>query len=151
MEMGEEDNSRQKTTRDLNKILLNIDDPDSLHEYLHREEVENRPESFAAYYYNLPKVRLLRDTQLQKDSDLERTYYYHLKSGSKRPGRNTVLRLCLAAHLDSDETRRALEAAGLPVLYARSSRDAIIQYALQKELGVLQTNIMLRDNGEETL
>ena len=149
--MAEENNVRQKTTRSLDKILLNIDDPKSLEEYLQRKEVENRPDSFAEYFYNLQKVRQFHDAQLQKSSDLERAYYYHIKSGRKRPGRNTILRLCLAAHLNSNETRRALEAAGLPALYARSRRDAVIQYALGKGLGVLQTNIMLRDYGEETL
>lgn len=143
--------SHEPTTRQLENTLLEIDDAASLGQYL--ETIDRLPQydSFLAYYRTLEKVQNRTPSGLQKASAMERSYFYHVMDGTKNPGRDKILRLCLAAGLDEDETRRALEAGGVQILYARSRRDAVIQYAIVNHLSVLETNLLLEQYGLEAL
>lgn len=134
---------QEPTTRQLEHTLLEIDDTASLGQYLHTIDQLPQYDSFIAYYQTLEKVQNMTPSGLQKASAIERSYYYHVMDGTKHPGRDKILRLCLAAGLDDDETRRALEAGGVQILYARSRRDAVIQYAIVNHLSVIETNILL--------
>lgn len=142
---------QEPTTHQLEHTLLEIDDTTSLGQYL--ETIRQLPQydSFIAYYRTLDKVQNRTPSALQKASAIERSYFYHVLDGSRHPGRDKILRLCLAAELDADETRRALEAGGVQVLYARSRRDAVIQYAIVKQLSVIETNLLLEQYGLEAL
>lgn len=137
----------KKTTHSLEKILLDVNCRESLSQYLDQVEEANRPLSFVDYFFSLEKVRALSSAQLQQLSDIDRTYFYHIKDGSKKPGRNKVLRLCLAAQLDDDETHKALEAAKLADLYVKDKRDAVVLYALRKHLSVMDTEMLLEEFG----
>lgn len=143
--------SHEPTTRQLEHTLLEIDNAASLGEYL--ETIDGLPQydSFIAYFRTLDKVQNMTPAALQKASAMERSYYYHVMDGSKNPGRDKILRLCLAAGLDEDETRRALEAGKASILYARSRRDAVIQYAITNHLSVIETNILLEQYGLDPL
>lgn len=143
--------SKEPTTRQLEHTLLEIDDTASLGQYLDAIEQLPQYESFIDYYRTLEKVQNKTSSGLQKASAIERSYYYHVMDGTKNPGRDKILRLCLAAGLDEDETRRALEAGGVQILYARSRRDVVIQYAIVNQLSVIETNILLEQYGLESL
>ena len=82
---------------------------------------------------------------------IERSYYYHILTGSKLPGRNMVLRICLALELPLDETGRMLSLAGAGALYARVRRDALLIFALQHKLGMQAANDLLLTQGEAAL
>ena len=88
---------------------------------------------------------------LIRSSGLERSYYYQVMKGTRRPGRDKVLRLCLAAGLNLKETTRALELSGNAVLYPRSRRDIILTVAINQKAGVDDTNLLLYKYGEEPL
>lgn len=143
--------SNELTTRQLENTLLEIDDAASLGQYL--ETIQQLPEyeSFITYFRALQKVQNLTSAELQKASAMERSYFYHVMDGSKNPGRDKILRLCLAAGLDEDETRRALESGKTAILYAKSRRDAVIQYAIVNHLSVIETNILLEQYRLEPL
>ena len=54
-------------------------------------------------------------------------YAYQIVNGTKaNPGRDKILCLCIAARMDINEIRRALEISNCAILYARNTRDAII-------------------------
>lgn len=67
------------------------------------------------------------------------------------PGRDRILALCLALSLSFEETQRALTLANTGALYARRIRDSILIFALQKNLSVLDANILLSEYSEEPL
>ena len=71
--------------------------------------------------------------------------------GTRNPGRDKVLRLCLAAELTLRETTRALELSGNAVLYPRRRRDIIITVAINQKTGVINANLLLDKYGEEPL
>ena len=72
-------------------------------------------------------------------------------NGSKRPGRDKILALCIAAGLDLKETKRALESAGEAPLYSRNKRDAIILYAINNRLDIIGLNDLLEKADEQLL
>lgn len=136
---------KEPTTRTLEKEITEIDCRESLDRFLEKTASSRAHLSFLAYFRSLEKVKAVPDAVLQKKSDIERTYFYHLMSGAKTPGRDKIFRLCLAAGLDDTECRRALEAAGQPVFYAKNRRDTVIRFAIRQHLSVQDTNLLLAE------
>lgn len=138
-----------KTTKLENK-LKKVSNEAQLHSYINT--IQSLPyHTFHDYFNSLEKVKNMDKGILIKNSGLERTYAYHILKGDKLPGRDKVLCLCIAAKLNLTETKRALELANCGVLYAKSSRDAIIRYAIQKHYSLIQTNLLLQKHHEQIL
>ena len=76
---------------------------------------------------------------------------YQVMKGTRSPGRDKVLRLCLGAGLTLRETTRALELSGNAVLYSRKRRDIILTVAINQKAGVDDANLLLYKYGEEPL
>lgn len=142
---------KTKTTRTLENALLDVDSRPQLDAYLDTLKESPRAGSFREYFFSLDKVAAQDEKELQKKSGIERTYFSHIRSGIKNPGRDKVLRLCIAAGLSEDETRRALESASLPAWYAKDRRDAVIRFAIRKHLSVMDTNLLLDEYGMDAL
>ena len=139
------------TTRHLDEILKDIDSEAELKEYLELPGRESPFGSFIEYYRSLPKLKNVVPADLYKLASIDRSYCYHIWDGTKTPGRDKILLLCIAAGLDNDETRRALEAGGEAVLYPRSRRDCIIAYSIRQGLDVFHTNRLLNEAGLDPL
>lgn len=82
---------------------------------------------------------------------LPRTYAYQILNGTKNPGRDKILALCIAAGVDYEETQRALALSNMGKLYPRRREDSIIIFALEQKLSVLQTNELLYEECGITL
>lgn len=138
-------------TKDLENALNSLNNLDPLDIYL--SQVEGKlPNSFIAYFLSLDKVKKIDRSDLIKNSGIERTYAYHILSGSKlNPGREKILRFCLAAHLSVEETNRCLKIAKESILYVKSKRDSLIQYGLNQRMSVIDVNLLLEEYGEEGL
>ena len=141
----------ESTTGNLAKILSNIDSAREMEEYLELPEVANSWQSFPEYFQSLETVREMDSRNLIRSSGLERSYYYQVMKGTRRPGRDKVLRLCLAAGLNLKETTRALELSGNAVLYPRSRRDIILTVAVHQMADVDDTNLLLFKYGVKPL
>lgn len=142
-------NKNIKTTR-LEKTLKTISTDEELNHYI--SSTKNLAfNSFAEYFQSLPKVQAIDKATLVKESGLERTYCYHILNGSKDPGRDKILCLCIAAKLNITETNRALKSAHYNELYVKNNRDAIIQYAIQKQLNLFEINSLLSKHHEAVL
>ena len=107
--------------------------------------------SFPKYFESLESVQALGSGELIKRSSLERSYYYQIMKGTRSPGRDKVLRLCLAAGLTLRETTRALELSGNAPLYPKNRRDIILTVAINQKAGVIDANLLLSKYGEEPL
>ena len=141
----------ESTTKQLEKVLANIDTEKQMEEFMESPKITDHFRSFPEYYLSLPEVQAKESSELIRDSGLERSYYYQVMKGTRNPGRDKVLRLCLAGGLDLRETTRALELSGNAVLYARSRRDIILTVAINQKAGVIDTNLLLDKYGEEPL
>lgn len=141
----------ESTTGNLANILSNIDSAKEMEEYLELPEVVNSWQSFPEYFQSLDAVKEMDSRNLIRSSGLERSYYYQVMKGTRRPGRDKVLRLCLAAGLNLKETTRALELSGNAMLYPRSRRDIILTVAVNQMADVDDTNLLLFKYGVKPL
>ena len=111
-----------------------------------------RFEPFYAFFRSLDKVKKLTRIELVKRSGIERTYCYQILNGrKKRPGRDKIIRLCLSAGLNIEETNHALCLCGEAVLFPKIRRDAVLIYTVSHHYSVNETMELLDRLGEEVL
>ena len=141
----------ESTTKQLAEILAKIDSAQEMDQYMEIPKVKGNYRSFSEYFRSLPAVHSVDSAELIQKSGLERSYFYQVMKGTRNPGRDKVLRLCLGAGLGLKETTRALELSGNAVLYPRKRRDIILTVAINQEAGVDDTNLLLFKYGEDPL
>lgn len=117
---------------------------------------ENRDElvnfTLPAFLQQLLTEKHLTKAEVIRRTGMETTYGYHIFDGKKgHPSRGKVLQIALAMELTPRETQHLLHHAGWEALYARSSFDSAIWYALEHHLNVIDTNLLLEKLGEEPL
>ena len=142
---------RDSTTSNLARILSNIDSTKEMEQYMEIPKVADGFRSFPEYFQSLDKVKEMDRGELIRNSGLERSYFYQVMKGTRSPGRDKVLRLCLAAGLNLRQTTRALELSGNAALYARNRRDIILTVAVNQMADVDDTNLLLFRYGERPL
>ena len=85
--------------------------------------------------------------QVARRADIERSYGNRLFSGMRHPSRDTVLQLAFGFGLTTDETQQLLKVARVAPLHPKIKRDAVIAYALHKELTLMDAQQALFDAG----
>lgn len=139
------------TTDELLKQLRSSRSVKELSEYTNSLSEQNGYASLAEYLHAYLHTHNMQESELIRASQIQRNYAYQILNGTKNPGRDKVLALCLAAQMSYDETQRALCLADLGKLYPRRKKDSIIIFALEKKLSVQQTNELLYEEGEVPL
>lgn len=139
------------TTQELLKILHATRNTSELQEYAENLAANSGFQSFSEYLCYILLEKKITESTLIRDSQIQRTYAYQILNGSKNPGRDKVIALCLAAHMNFEETQRALTLADLGQLYPRRHRDSILIFALEQGLDVQLTNELLFEENEDIL
>ncbi len=139
------------TTDELFKQLKKTSTVDALEKYT-QEIMANCPvQTFHQYLENLLSASGLTPAQLIRNAQIQRNYGYQILNGTKKPGRNLVIALCLALSLPLEDVQRALTLAGGSILYPKNPRDSILIFSINKKMTVNDTNLLLHNKGEETL
>lgn len=133
----------KSTTQKLEEALLNIDNEASLEKYLKTTPSQHPAMSFADYFQSVVTAAGREKSEICESSGIERSYFYHILSGSKTPGRDKILRMCIAAGMNEEETNTALKCGNEAVLYARNMHDAVIIFVLHQHLSVTDANELL--------
>ena len=107
--------------------------------------------TFHEYLNKLMGERKLSASNLITEASISKTYAYQFINGERLPGRDIVLRLCLAMQLSLDEAQELLTLAGKSILYPRIKRDACILYCFRKKMPLDETNLFLEELGEAPL
>lgn len=141
----------QKTTDELLKILHSSNSVTKLTEYTHLLIENTGYRSFSEYFCAYLQLHNIETSDIIHASLIQRNYAYQILNGTKKPGRDKVLALCLAAHMTYEETQRSLALAECGKLYPRRKKDSIIIFALENSLTVQQTNELLYEEGEDVL
>ncbi|SEP94172.1 hypothetical protein SAMN02910369_00940 [Lachnospiraceae bacterium NE2001] len=139
-----------KTTNDLLEVLNEIEDKTTLNDYLANIE-KYKDLNYIDYFETVMNSHNIKKNELVNASGLSRTYCYQLINGTRKPGRDNALTLCIAAHFTLAEAIRYLELLELGTLYPKNIRDSIIIYAINRELTVQETNDLLYSKNEKTL
>lgn len=139
------------TTDELLKILHSTTSVAEWNEYNETLSENSRYVSLSDYFCGYLRSHNILESNLIRASLIQRNYAYQILNGTKNPGRDKVLALCIAAEMNYDDTQRALALADVGKLYPRRKKDSIIIFALQQHLSVQQANELLYEEGEEPL
>ena len=143
-----------KTTEELEKVLGSTHVNDTK-KYLteNADDLLNSDRPFAAYMKKLIKENDLFQQDIFLKADIPDRYGYKLLSEEKRTKqRDVILRLCYAAELTLEETQKALKIYGMPELYARVPRDAVLMIIFNNRPGsIIDVNAYLKKNGVDIL
>lgn len=129
-------------TGDLMNRLTSTESAEDLDRYL--EEIRDKyPKDFSSYIKAILAEKGLTIADMQKKSGIDRTYIYQIMDGSKHPGRDKIIAIAIASNMNLTECQRALEIAQEGILYAKSRRDSLIIYAINKRMSIMELNGLL--------
>lgn len=135
-------------TDELLNLLRSTHSVSALTKYNEKLSQQSGYSSLSEYFYTYMHKHNMLESDLIRASLIQRNYAYQILNGTKNPGRDKVLALCLAAQMSYEDTQRALALADLGKLYPRKKKDSIIIFALEHNLNVQQTNELLFEEGE---
>ena len=137
-----------KSTDELMNILQNANDTQILDSVI--KDIDKTTD-FHSHINAILLKRNISIAELQRKSCIDRTYIYQIMDGSRNPGRDKVIAICLALGIDVTDTVRLLKITGNAVLYPKNRRDAILIYALNNSIIVSDANRLLESYGEAQL
>jgi len=141
----------ESTTKELADILSGIQDEKKMEQFMSHPKITDSYKDFLSYYRSLPSVQALSDSELIERSGIEKSYFYQIMKGTRKPSRDKLLRLSIGAGLTLRETTRVLELSEMAPLYPKSRRDIIITVAINQKANVIDTNLLLDQYGEEAI
>lgn len=137
-------------TGDLMNKLTSTDTPEELDRYL--EEIRGKyPDDFSSFVKAVLQERGMSIADMQKKSGIDRNYIYQIMDGSKHPGRDKIIAIAIACGMTLPECQRALEIAQEGILYAKSRRDSLVIYAINKKMSIMELNGLLEEYKFEPL
>jgi len=144
----------EKKTDDLEKVLGRT----HLSEYEdyvkeNQESLLSESHSFFSYVRDLLSRKGITQQSVFLKADIPERYGYKLLSGEKHTRqRDVVLRICYAAEFTLQETQRALKKYGMPPLYAKEPRDALLMIIFNERPGsIIDVNTFLKQNDKDPL
>ncbi len=141
----------QKKT-DTEKLEHQLEQVRMVQDFWRDNELELQELTLADFLSQLLAKKGLKKSEVVRRSEMDRGYAYHIFGGQKEnPSRDKVLTLALAMELTPKETQHFLHYAGAGALYVRDHFDSVIWYALEHQLGVAETNLLLDELGLRVL
>lgn len=139
---------KQYSTSILMDVLKSTDVKD-IDQYS-QDYIAGSPTSFAAYMDEMLLTKGLKRQDVFQRADIPQKYGYKLLTGeSHTTDRDKLLRIFFAMNLTLKEARRGLELYGMPMLYPKVKRDAILIIAFNRGYtSVDDVNRILAENGE---
>ena len=140
-----------KTTEELSNTLKQIRSKNDFESFITTNEETINLVSFSEHMEQYIKDNNFSKSEIIHNSLINRTYAYQVLQGTKRPSRDKVIALCLSCKMNLEEVIKCLTLSQNAVLYTKNKRDAIIIFAINRNLSVIQTNELLYEYEEEIL
>ena len=105
------------------------------------EELEHY--SASEYLHKLLAEKGLKQSEVIRDSGLDSGYADHIFAGRKNTSRKYLLAIALAMKLTTKETQHLLHYADVGELYVRDPWDSVLWFALEHQMTVMETNLLL--------
>lgn len=141
----------ENETVELMSILKNIDDESYLDEFVKITSNNFSDLSLPNFFQNICKKKGISKSDLIKNAEIDRTYGYQILNGTKKPSRDKLLKLCISASLDIEESNKALKLGNVGQLYPKNPRDSIIIFGINKKLNLFQIDELLFNRNFDTL
>lgn len=129
----------------------NIMNARSIGDFLANNDENMIGSTLSEHLMELLKQKGIKRADVVRDSGLEKAYVYQIFNGEKKPSRDKLIAIAFGLHLNTEEMQRMLKLGGCSELYARLGRDAVILFAVNKEMDIIQTDELLYANGFDTL
>lgn len=136
---------KEKRTSELLDILNSIDNKNNLTKYITKAKLNYNSLDFNNYFEELLNMKNLKKSTIIEFSNLDRTYAYQILNGKKKPSRDKILQLCIAANLNFDEVQKCLTLGNVGQLYAKSPRDSAIIFGIKNNISLIDINNLLND------
>ena len=143
---GDATEKRELLTEELLEQLLKSSSPEA---YLEEAPADER--SLAEYLTDLTYARGIKRSDVVRGSMLNATFTYQVYKGTRKAGRDNVIRLAFGVGCTLRETQRLMRHAGVSELYCKNRRDAIIIYCIDKGCTLAECDDELYRLGEDTL
>ena len=142
---------KNKQTEKLLDRLNSIKNESELKKYINSSKSKGNSLELSDYILKICKSKGLKKSDIIRNADIYRTYGYEILNGKKLPSRDKLLKICIGNLFNLEQTNRTLTIAQLGILYAKDPRDSIIIYALNNQLNLIDTNIILNEHNLEVL
>lgn len=84
-------------------------------------------------------------------ANISKSYGYQILRGERTPGRDILLRTALVVQLSLKDTQRLLAVGGCGALYPKVRRDAVVIFALNQNMTLLETEELISSLPERSL
>ncbi len=108
-------------------------------------------ESLGEYLNQKIQEKQMKKSDVPQYSGLSTSYVYEIFASQKIPTREKAIQLAFGLKLSFSETQRLLKLCLVSELYSRNKRDAVLIFALNKQLSIFQTDELLFEIKEKTL
>ncbi|MDE7339715.1 MAG: helix-turn-helix domain-containing protein [Lachnospiraceae bacterium] len=135
---------QNKSTEELTNEIKSATD---IEDYLIRNKEELELPHLSDALHLLLSQKELSRADVVRDSLLDRAYVYQIFSGERTPSRDKLIAIAFGLHLSDTQTQTILKLSCNRELYAREERDALILFALQREMTIMETNDLLFTHG----
>ncbi len=146
--------SKKKSTSELEEILGKTH-PNDIGEFItdNKDSLLDSDRPFYDYYRNLVKAKKLKLQDIFLQADITENYGYKLVSEEKRTRqRDVIIRLLYSGMCTLEEAQEGLKIYGMPQLYAKIPRDALLMVCFNERPGsVIDVNSYLSKNKMEPL
>lgn len=139
---------KKKSTEELTNEILNASDIKS---YIETNEKDFITKEFHALLMDIIVEKNLDNKVIVEKSNINRVYFYHLLSGKRKPSRNKIIQLAYGLELNIQEVQKLLKMSKMEELYSKLKRDAIIIYSISNHMSILDTEILLEEEGEDLI
>ena len=137
-----------KTT---DELAHEISRSDNILDYLAENRSEMQLDSLPEYLEGWLKQKNCSKADVVRRSNLNKAYVYQIFRGKKFPSRDKVIALAFGLELNADETQKLLKQAGYRELYPRDRRDALLLFAINQKMNIIDVNEVLYDHEIEVL
>lgn len=134
----------EKSTDELRHEISTATD---MEDYLTKNREHMLQKSLSEHLHMLLSQKKLKRADVIRGSLLGRAYVYRIFAGEKVPSRDKLIALAFGLQLNEGEAQKLLKHSGSRELYARDERDALILFALQRHMTIMDANGMLLDHG----
>jgi hypothetical protein len=124
--------------------LLNTN---SIDRFLTRHDENIQLPEFGEYISELCALRGTLPERIIAKAQIKRTYGHKLFNGERAPSRDKVLQLAFGFEMNTNEAQNLLKMARKSPLHPKVRRDAVVVYALEKEMPMDAVQTLLFEMG----
>lgn len=137
-----------KTTE---KVLNEIKETDDVSKYINENKSELNVKQPSFVLDDLLKSKNTTRANVLRKCGMNKAYMYQIFSGERFPSRDKAIVVGFGFELKLDEMQSYLKQIGYKELYAKSERDAVIIFCLNRGFGLIDVNLELHKNKYEIL